>query len=314
MIDFRYHIVSLVSVFLALAVGIVLGAGPLRTPLGDTLSVQVDSIRSDRDATRKQLENSQIDVKNRNAYISAMAEDILPNTLSDVKVAVVALPYAADEDIDLAVENLSKAGAKVVTKAKVKKEWTVAKQRPFRTSLSGQLTQYLKEKPEHDASVDSVFAKALLQILTSKEENNSLLLNLLVDSSHPMLEMSEVSEPADAIVVLGPKNFENQRDVLGKKISISNDDLESLLSFDTDFSKVLVQAPKGGTVFSDAVDDTDFLTKLRAKEKISTVDSVGTVIGSTSLPIALSNAINGTKENYGVQSGSDIVVPKKVKH
>ena len=30
MIDFRYHLVSLISVFLALAVGIALGAGPLK--------------------------------------------------------------------------------------------------------------------------------------------------------------------------------------------------------------------------------------------------------------------------------------------
>ena len=38
MIDFRYHLVSLISVFLALAVGIVLGAGPLRENLGDQLA------------------------------------------------------------------------------------------------------------------------------------------------------------------------------------------------------------------------------------------------------------------------------------
>ncbi|NIS33816.1 MAG: copper transporter, partial [Actinobacteria bacterium] len=29
MIDFRYHLVSIIAVFFALAVGIVLGAGPL---------------------------------------------------------------------------------------------------------------------------------------------------------------------------------------------------------------------------------------------------------------------------------------------
>ena len=38
MIDFRYHLVSLVSVFLALAVGIVLGAGPLKDPISDGLT------------------------------------------------------------------------------------------------------------------------------------------------------------------------------------------------------------------------------------------------------------------------------------
>ena len=41
MIDFRYHLVSIASVFLALAVGIVLGAGPLKGTLGDTLASEV---------------------------------------------------------------------------------------------------------------------------------------------------------------------------------------------------------------------------------------------------------------------------------
>ena len=50
MIDFRYHLVSLVAVFLALAVGIVLGAGPLKEPIGATLTQRVQQLRNDRDA------------------------------------------------------------------------------------------------------------------------------------------------------------------------------------------------------------------------------------------------------------------------
>ena len=46
MIDFRYHLVSLISVFLALAVGIVLGAGPLKEAIGDTLTGEVDKLRA----------------------------------------------------------------------------------------------------------------------------------------------------------------------------------------------------------------------------------------------------------------------------
>ena len=41
MIDFRYHLVSIVSIFLALAVGIVLGAGPLQGQIGDTLTAEI---------------------------------------------------------------------------------------------------------------------------------------------------------------------------------------------------------------------------------------------------------------------------------
>ena len=54
MIDFRYHLVSLISVFLALAVGIVLGAGPLRENLGDQLAGQVEQLRTEKDQLRTQ--------------------------------------------------------------------------------------------------------------------------------------------------------------------------------------------------------------------------------------------------------------------
>ena len=56
MIDFRYHLVSLISVFLALAVGIVLGAGIVQGPIGSSLQSQVDALRTDRDTLRTELE------------------------------------------------------------------------------------------------------------------------------------------------------------------------------------------------------------------------------------------------------------------
>ena len=59
MIDFRYHIVSLISVFLALAVGIALGAGPLEETIGDTLTGQVEVLREEKDALRAELDDTQ---------------------------------------------------------------------------------------------------------------------------------------------------------------------------------------------------------------------------------------------------------------
>ena len=56
-IDFRYHIVSLISVFLALAVGIALGAGPLKETIGDTLTGQVDALRAEKDELRTELDD-----------------------------------------------------------------------------------------------------------------------------------------------------------------------------------------------------------------------------------------------------------------
>ena len=55
MITFRYHIVSIVSVFLALAVGIALGGGPLKGEVDNTLVNQVKADRQTRSQLRAEI-------------------------------------------------------------------------------------------------------------------------------------------------------------------------------------------------------------------------------------------------------------------
>ncbi|HBO53687.1 MAG TPA: copper transporter, partial [Janibacter terrae] len=52
MIDFRYHLVSLAAVLIALSIGIVLGAGPLNDNIGSTLSGEVTKLRQEKEALR----------------------------------------------------------------------------------------------------------------------------------------------------------------------------------------------------------------------------------------------------------------------
>lgn len=63
MINFRYHIVSLTAVFLALAVGIVLGAGPLQNNIAEglnsTLTQEVSDLRADKSRLNGELATSQ---------------------------------------------------------------------------------------------------------------------------------------------------------------------------------------------------------------------------------------------------------------
>ena len=44
MINFRYHVVSLTAVFLALAIGLVVGTAALNGPAADALGEQVDAL------------------------------------------------------------------------------------------------------------------------------------------------------------------------------------------------------------------------------------------------------------------------------
>ena len=48
MISFRYHLVSIIAVFLALALGIVVGTTALNGPITTDLRKQVNTLKSDR--------------------------------------------------------------------------------------------------------------------------------------------------------------------------------------------------------------------------------------------------------------------------
>ena len=94
MISFRYHIVSIVSVFLALAVGIALGGGPLKGEVDDTL---VDQVQADR-AVKADLRAQIADARSGNEFVDGFAETVAPGlidgTLQGRVVNIVALPGA----------------------------------------------------------------------------------------------------------------------------------------------------------------------------------------------------------------------------
>ncbi len=53
MIDFRYHLVSLIAVFLAVALGIVIGTTALNNPISADIEARVDQLEQDK----RQLED-----------------------------------------------------------------------------------------------------------------------------------------------------------------------------------------------------------------------------------------------------------------
>ncbi len=53
MINFRYHVVSLTAVFLALAIGLVVGTAALNGPVADSLEGQVTGLRKDNQNWRQ---------------------------------------------------------------------------------------------------------------------------------------------------------------------------------------------------------------------------------------------------------------------
>src|SRR4051812_48893008 len=115
MLDFRYHALSLVAVFLALAIGIVLGV-----TIGDSLVS--DAERSLRGGLRADVENARSDAAQARGQVSArdrMLDQLYPqlvaNRLDGVRVAVVSwggLPGNVESSIR---DGVSKAGGRLAS-------------------------------------------------------------------------------------------------------------------------------------------------------------------------------------------------------
>lgn len=122
MIDFRYHLVSLISVFLALAVGIVLGAGPLRENLGDQLAGQVEQLRTEQDQLRTEAEELGTQNDQLASFITEIGPELVADTLTGDQVAILADDTSTRPAIERMSTLLEDADARSVTRIDMQPE------------------------------------------------------------------------------------------------------------------------------------------------------------------------------------------------
>ncbi|MDQ3466373.1 MAG: copper transporter, partial [Actinomycetota bacterium] len=113
MISFRYHLVSLISVFLAIALGIVIGTTQLNGAVLDGLRDQVDGLSDDKRALEGRSQTLQSQLSEGDSFGEAVAPVLVADTLPGATVLVV---LTADVDagvVDRTTTLIEAAGATV---------------------------------------------------------------------------------------------------------------------------------------------------------------------------------------------------------
>ena len=124
MIDFRYHIVSLTAVFLALAVGVVLGTTALKGPILADLRGQVSRLADDNRSLRQDLRDLKSQAGKQDSFAQEVAPVLLNGRLNDKTVTLVSGPGADTKDRDAIVADLTRSGAKVVSRVRLAEDFT----------------------------------------------------------------------------------------------------------------------------------------------------------------------------------------------
>ena len=114
MIDFRYHLVSLIAVFLAVALGIVIGTTQLNGPVLSNLEGQVSALQEDKRQLEDETRQLQVTLDGAGAFDEAVGPTLVQDRLAGRSVAL--LVGSADVPTDV-VEGvgalLGSAGATV---------------------------------------------------------------------------------------------------------------------------------------------------------------------------------------------------------
>lgn len=113
MIDFRYHVISIVAIFLALATGIALGAGPLGEEFDHQLANQADRDREAKEELRDQLDRVERIVEFESEFTQGFAAKIAGQRLRERSVAVFALPGADEDVVDGVAKRIEAAGGTI---------------------------------------------------------------------------------------------------------------------------------------------------------------------------------------------------------
>lgn len=113
MIDFRYHIVSLIAVFLALALGLFVGSTTLQSTVTNNLRKQADRVTGENRALGAQNKVLSNQLSDDRGFITAVVPYALANRLPGASVALVSAPGVSSDDRTGFITALTSAGATV---------------------------------------------------------------------------------------------------------------------------------------------------------------------------------------------------------
>lgn len=126
MVDFRYHLVSIIAVFLALAVGLVLGTTALNGPIKADLQRHIDQLVGEKRDLQQTVTRSEQALSSAESQLGARLPALVHNQLAGERVLLVSAPGASGDLRDSLADVVSAAGATVTGRLRLGDDYVAA--------------------------------------------------------------------------------------------------------------------------------------------------------------------------------------------
>lgn len=316
-IDFRYHLVSLASVLIALAVGIVLGAGPLNSGILESVNNEVKTLRADKADLRTQLDAVTNSVDLHRSFEAARLPDLVAGKLEGRQVVVVALPGAPAGLLSTTEDTIAAAGATITGRITIGDAATDATPTAVaaRDAAAAQATTDLAVPA--GAVAGSALSSAIAAILLDKEATTPPDAEAFVPT--PQARAAAWTTLSDAKLVSGtmPATVASLAVVVSGPPAALSDAASSAASAYAALTAAL-DARGNGAILAASLNSTDKETvsavaisrsDAAMRRTVSTVDNAATTIGQASIVYALSEQVQGKTGQYGTYAGATRAFP-----
>lgn len=126
MINFRFHVASLIAVFLALAIGVVIGSTVIDRAIVDGLRNQIDRVERKADNQKSQNDELRDEISRLQGYVEGTASFVVTDRLRDLPVAVLAVDGVDGDTVKKTVELMQQAGGAVPGILWIEGSWALA--------------------------------------------------------------------------------------------------------------------------------------------------------------------------------------------
>jgi hypothetical protein len=287
MITFRYHVVTLVAVFMAIGLGVLFGATFIDQNIVDGLRAAQVRLGDRNESLRDRILELERQNEAVETFASSTRDLIVRGALEDVSVVLVSFEATPGESLDAVRQTLTLAGGRF----------------DGHVTLSDALDLRSQENRERVAAAlesNSDDAEALSQTLvtelgTALLGQNPNFLSRLVESelASTPVAIAAPLDPAPVVVMVGgeiPRELTNRVAV-------------PLLRLLGETGTVAAAAAAGTEVnlLRQVRDDSDL--------QAVTVDSIDTPLSQSALAIGLRAALTGQFGHYGVAEGATTALP-----
>jgi len=284
-IDFRYHIASLVAVFLALGLGILVGGLILKSDilvnrqkeLTDRLEVQIEQLRQKNEEAENDLSSLKLNYKAQGDFEKQVLPLLVKGRLQGYKLAIVETNnYSFSNNI---IDAIQLSGAEVTSVTTLIGDLSEPANKEL---LKGQKGWENLNENQLAAQLAGAIVQGLLGAGNSDRINSLVKVGLLKVSG-------EYGQPLNGVIIAGG----SQEHEIDKTSSVDLPMIDLLLA-----KQIQVYGVE------ETITTYSYMKEYQ-KKRISTVDNIDTVSGQTALVMAIA----GQAGHYGIKPTAQKLVP-----